>query len=153
MKPSAAAEMPFTRESVLQMLIWGANPEASSYSHKQIAEWCYRFCCQYLDVDAEPEIESLLPVLTDVETQWELYLANTYTLEELRAKDLNAEQMPEEWFNDRLQQLATSARLSMSANAHNRVSTFYGYEQCNGVDGMAFQTIPIMRRCRSRYES
>ena len=106
MKPSAPAEMPFTRDSVLQMLTWGANAEASPYSHKQIAEWCDRFWCQYLDVDADPEIERLLPVLTDVETQWDLYLANTYTLEELRAKDFEAEQMPKEWFNDWLRQLA-----------------------------------------------
>jgi len=88
------------------MLAWGANPEASPYSHKQIAEWCDRFWCQYLDVDADPEIERLLPVLTDVETQWDLYLANTYTLEELRAKDFETEQMPKEWFNDWLRQLA-----------------------------------------------
>ncbi|MDP5189675.1 hypothetical protein [Rheinheimera baltica] len=106
MKPSAPVELPFTRESVLKMLAWGANPEASPYSHKQIAEWCDRFWCQYLDVDADPEIERLLPVLTDVETQWDLYLANTYTLEELRAKDFETEQMPKEWFNDWLRQLA-----------------------------------------------
>ncbi len=88
------------------MLEWGAIPEASSYSHRQIAEWCDRFWCQYLDVDADPEIERLLPVLTDVEIQWDLYLANTYTLEELRTKDFEAEQMPNEWFNDWLRQLA-----------------------------------------------
>ncbi len=106
MKPSAPAEMPFTRDSVIQMLEWGATPEASPYSHRQIAEWCDRFWCQYLDVDADPEIERLLPVLTDVEIQWDLYLANTYTLEELRTKDFEAEQMPNEWFNDWLRQLA-----------------------------------------------
>lgn len=106
MKPSTPAEMPFTRDSVLQMLTWGANPETSPYSHKQIAEWCDRFWCQYLDIDADPAIDSLLPVLTDVETQWDLYLANTYTLEELTAKDFEAEQMPKEWFNDWLRQLA-----------------------------------------------
>jgi hypothetical protein len=41
-----------------------------------------------LDVDTDPEIEKLLPVLTDVETQWDLYLANTYTFEELRSRSL-----------------------------------------------------------------
>lgn len=100
------ADIPFTRESVLKMFTWGANPETSPYSHKQIAEWCDRFWCQYLGVDAEPEIEFLLPVLTDVETQWDLYLANTYSLEELRTNDFKNEQMPKEWFNDWLRQLA-----------------------------------------------
>ncbi len=103
---SAPADLPFTRESVLQMLAWGASPESSPYSHKQIAEWCDRFWCQYLDVDAEPEIERLLPVLTDVETQWDLYLANTYTIEELRENDFENEQMPTEWFDAWLRQLA-----------------------------------------------
>jgi hypothetical protein len=88
------------------MLQWGANPESSPYTHKQIAEWCDRFWCQYLDVDVEPEIESLLPTLTDVETQWDLYLANTYSIEELQTGDFEREQMPKEWFNDWLRRVA-----------------------------------------------
>ncbi|MBK7052358.1 MAG: hypothetical protein IPH54_17635 [Rhodoferax sp.] len=96
----------FHAEICVENACVGANPETSPYSHKQIAEWCDRFWCQYLDVDAGTEIETLLPVLTDVETQWDLYLANTYSIEELRNSDLEKEQMPKEWFNDWLQQLA-----------------------------------------------
>lgn len=88
------------------MLQWGANPDSSPFTHKQIAEWCDRFWCQYLDVDAEPEIESLLSTLTDVETQWDLYLANTYSTKELQAEDFESEQMPKEWFNDWLRRAA-----------------------------------------------
>jgi len=106
MKPSVPVDLPFTRESALKMLAWGANPEVSPYSHKQIAEWCDRFWCEYLDVDAGPEIENLLPVLTDVETQWDLYLANTYTHEELQTGDFENERMPKEWFHEWLQGLA-----------------------------------------------
>lgn len=106
MKLSNPVKMPFTREAAIQMLKWGANPELSPYSHKQIAEWCDKFWCQYLDVDAEPEIEALLPILTDVETQWDLYLATTYSLEELQTKDFEHEQMPKEWFNVWLRELA-----------------------------------------------
>jgi hypothetical protein len=39
-----------------------------------------------------------------VETQWDLYLANTFTLEELRSKSFENELMPVEWFNDWLSQ-------------------------------------------------
>jgi hypothetical protein len=106
MKLSTPAEMPFTRAAVIEMLTWGANPESSPYSHKQIAEWCDRFWCQYLDADAEPKIEALLPVLTDVDAQWDMYLANTYTISELQSHDFEHEQMPKEWFNDWLRQLA-----------------------------------------------
>lgn len=49
------ADIPFTRESVLKMLTWGANK---------------------------------------------------YSLEELRTNDFKNEQMPKEWFNDWLRQLA-----------------------------------------------
>lgn len=106
MKLSTAANLPYTREAAFKMLKWGAEPETSPYSHKQIAEWCDRFWCQYLDVDAEPEIEELLPILTDVETQWDLYLANSYSVEELRTKNFEEERMPTEWFRDWLHQLA-----------------------------------------------
>ncbi|WP_144062457.1 hypothetical protein [Simiduia agarivorans] len=106
MELSCPANMPFTRDAAIQMLKWGAKPELSPYTHKQIAEWCDKFWCQYLEVDAEPEIESLLPVLTDVETQWDLYLANTYSIEELKTKDFENELMPKEWFNEWLRQVA-----------------------------------------------
>jgi hypothetical protein len=98
--------MPFTRAAAIQMLKWGAEPDSSPYSHKQIAEWCDRFWCQYLDLDAPPDIESLLPVLTDVETQWDLHLSNTYSIEQLRSGEFENERMPTEWFHDWLRQAA-----------------------------------------------
>jgi len=78
-------EIPFTKEATIQMLKWGAMPESYPYSYKAIAEWCDRFWCQYLEVDAEPEIEKLLPSLTEAETQWDLYLTNIYSIYELRS--------------------------------------------------------------------
>jgi hypothetical protein len=83
----------------------GVHPEASLYSHKEIAEWCDRFWCQYLDVDAEEEIEQLLPVPTDVETQWDLYLANKYSRQELRSNPFDDEWMPTQWFVEWLDQM------------------------------------------------
>ena len=53
MELSEPIVLPFTRDSVIRVLTYDANPEASPYSHKQIAEWCDRFWCQYLDCDAE----------------------------------------------------------------------------------------------------
>ncbi|RMA63352.1 hypothetical protein C8C96_4439 [Acidovorax sp. 100] len=98
MSSSKEVTLPFTREAALQVLEWGAEPDSSPHSHKQIAEWCDRFWCQYIDADAPPEIEKLLPVLTDVETQWDLYLANTYSLEELRSRSFEGVVLPPEWF-------------------------------------------------------
>jgi hypothetical protein len=92
--------LPFTRESVIKVLEWGVQPIGAPHSHKQIAEWCDRFWCQYIEVDASPEIESLLPILADVENQWDLYLANTYQIEELRSRSFEDERLPIEWFED-----------------------------------------------------
>lgn len=92
--------LPFVAESVLQVLTWGAIPDEAPHSHKEIAEWCDAFWCRYLDTDAPPEIERLLPILTDVETQWDLYLANTYSSDELRVHSFDKERMPVEWFED-----------------------------------------------------
>lgn len=98
MKPSNSIPLPFVPSNFVLLLQFGANPSTSPYSHKQIAEWCDKFWCQYLDVDAPAEIEVILPLLTDVETQWDLYLANTFTMEQLRSNGVENERMPVEWF-------------------------------------------------------
>lgn len=100
-------KLPFTAAAVVQVLEWGAHPEQSPYSHKQIAMWCDRFWCHYIDVDASDEIERLLPIPTDVETQWDLYLANTYQIEELRVRSFEDELLPVEWFQDWLSKVRT----------------------------------------------
>ncbi len=88
-------------------------PEASPYSHKQIAEWCDRYWCEYLDIDAAPEVKRLLPVLADVDVQWDLYLANTYSFDQLRSMSLAQVQLPVAWFKDWLRQ----AREAVGGNA------------------------------------
>lgn len=105
MTRTCAIDLPFTRAAAELVLRHGADPDASPYSHKEIAEWCDRFWCQYLDVDAEEEIEQLLPVLTDVETQWDLYLANKYSAEKLCSGSFEDERMPAEWFVEWLDQI------------------------------------------------
>ncbi|MFJ2990365.1 hypothetical protein ACIPF8_21070 [Collimonas sp. NPDC087041] len=97
--------LPFTSESFVRLLQYGANPNESPYSHKQIAEWCDKFWCRYIDIDIPAEIEAILPILTDVETQWDLHLANTFTVEQLRCDSFEVERMPVEWFNDWLDQV------------------------------------------------
>ena len=104
MNQSQELPFPFNAESVLRLLEYGCAPESSPFSHKQIAEWCDRFWCQYLDVDAPPDIEPLLPLLTDVETQWDLYLANTFSVEQLQNNSFESVQLPKEWFEDWLSQ-------------------------------------------------
>lgn len=99
-------DMPFTREATLHLLKLGADPEQLQYSHQQIAEWCDRFWRQYMDIDAEPDIEKLMPILADVDKEWDLHLACKYSQEELQSKDLQQERMPHEWFREWVRQIA-----------------------------------------------
>jgi hypothetical protein len=105
MNLSKPIPLPFSPSNFLLLLQHGANPNVSPYSHKQIAEWCDKFWCQYLDVDAPAEIDAILPLLTDVETQWDLYLANTFTMEQLRSNSFENENMPVKWFKDWLDEV------------------------------------------------
>lgn len=100
MLTSPVIPLPFTRVSVLSVLQWGAHPEQSIYSHKQIAEWCDRFWCSYREVDASAEIEALLPILADVDVQWDCYLANSYSIDELRSRSFEEERLPIKWFQE-----------------------------------------------------
>lgn len=105
MELSKPAEMPFTPDSVIQMLECGIRPDNSPYSHKQIVEWCERFWWQYLDVQASKEINKLLPILMDIELQWDLFLTNSYTLEELRSQSFEHVYLPTTWFKEWLEQV------------------------------------------------
>ena len=97
--------LPFTPDSVKQVLEWGATPSRAPATHHDIARWCDRFWTKFMDFDAPPEIERVLPVLADVDCQWDLYLANTYSLEQLRQLDFDKVCLPSQWFTDWLQTL------------------------------------------------
>lgn len=100
MERSNPIELEYNKENLLSLLAYGAIPDKSPYSHKQIAEWCERFWNKYCDVDAPKEIEDIMPVLADIETQWDLYLANTYSTEELRKSNFESVILPVEWFTN-----------------------------------------------------
>jgi hypothetical protein len=108
MKISEPISLEFSRENALRLLALGASPKESPYSHKQISEWCDKFWCKYLDVDTPEEIEALLPILTDVDTQWDLYLVNTYSIKELQEGNFESVCLPTEWFDQWLEEANAS---------------------------------------------
>ena len=103
--PTQTELPPFTREQAIRMLRLGEASPDSPFTHRQIARWCERFWCSYIDVDVSPEFELLLSVLEDVDCQWDLFLANTYPFEELRTMDLDLVSMPALWFSEWLRKL------------------------------------------------
>lgn len=89
----------FTRESLITVLAWGASEQPSQHSHQDIAHWCDRL--HMASVTDTPEGDALRPladIAEDVSVQWELYLANTYTLEQLRTLQFSTVTLPVEWF-------------------------------------------------------
>ena len=102
---STKIDLPFEPECVRRVLMCGANPGQSEYTHQDIAHWCERFWNKYADTDAPIERECIMPILADVETQWDLFLANTLTLQELQSLNFAEIRLPTEWFNEWLRQL------------------------------------------------
>ncbi|TMO65446.1 hypothetical protein CWC18_05095 [Pseudoalteromonas aurantia] len=100
--------MPFTVESLKSVLQNGANPDQSKYTHQDIAHWCDRFFMAMFEIDTDNAMDIATGVGTDVDTQWDMYLANTYSLEQLKQLDFSQESMPIEWFNDWLKELESA---------------------------------------------
>jgi hypothetical protein len=65
----------FTVENAKSIIASGAA-ESGPYSHAEIANWCERFWNRYADIDTPAEIERIMPILADVESQWDMFVAS-----------------------------------------------------------------------------
>ena len=101
---SRKIELPFTVESLKQILVWGKSFE-SIYSHQDLAHWCGRFHMATFDIDSDQKMDIACGIAADVEAQWDMYLANTYKLEQLQQLDFGAVELPKEWFDDWFEQI------------------------------------------------
>lgn len=93
---------PFTVENARAILADGAV-EGGAHSHADIADWCERFWNMYADIDAPHEIERIMPVLADVESQWDMHLASQLSVRpSISPSEVKA---PREWFAQWSQQI------------------------------------------------
>ena len=69
-------QLEFSRDNLHKVIEWGANPDSSPHSHQAIASWCERFWNKYSDIDAPEEIEEIMPLLAEIETEWDIYVAH-----------------------------------------------------------------------------
>ncbi|MBL4771030.1 MAG: hypothetical protein JKY61_07795 [Planctomycetes bacterium] len=106
--PCRLIDLPWTTESVRTVLDWGAAPASSPHTHQEIAHWCDRFHMEHLDTEPCLALERALQVAVDVDCQWDLFLANTYTLKQLRHLDFSTVTLPTEWFDQWLLELQTA---------------------------------------------
>ena len=76
----------------------------NSISHKELVDWCEAFL-QEISKDTNIKVNRSLSkkaimVALDIENQWELYLSNTYTLEELQDLEQKEVKMPIQWLKE-----------------------------------------------------
>lgn len=92
----------FTPGSLLTVLSWGAAEHQPPHTHQDIAHWCDRFHMAFVtdhwSREEESRIRPFADIAEDVSAQWELYLSNTYTLEQLRKLTFSTVTLPVEWF-------------------------------------------------------
>jgi hypothetical protein len=108
--PALAIDLPFTLADFRALLAEGVRPDAR-YTHQQIKEWAARFWWTQserpfaLGLDVAPDVEQAADLAQHIEMQWDMYLANTYTLPQLQHLDFTHVRLPEQWFADWLTQL------------------------------------------------
>lgn len=94
----------FSPENLASLLAQGASLEMTTYTHQDIAHWCDRFHMAYLYGDLLTDKGSSLKVIADiaedVSAQWDMYLSNTYSLEQLQTLDFSRVELPNQWFQE-----------------------------------------------------
>ena len=110
--PFEKLDLPFTVESLKTVLASGAD-EGSPSTHQQIADWCFSFWWEReegsLSSLDDERLDAAAEVAIGVDAQWDLYLADEFTLGELQTMDFSKVRMPEEWFDNWQKELASHA--------------------------------------------
>jgi hypothetical protein len=101
--------LPLSKQN-LKHLLQNIMEESSEYTHQDFANWCSRhfgnIIANNLELKAVGIDEATYEVLNDVDAQWDLFLVNTYTIEELQTMDLSKVKLPDEWYKEWLSQLS-----------------------------------------------
>ena len=68
--------------------------------HYQIADWCLRMSNKFHDEDCDEAFDHALSIAASVECQWDLFLPNAYSTQELEKLDFDSVCLPHDWFTD-----------------------------------------------------
>ena len=86
----------------LKIILQDLIQEKSIYTHENFANWIYKFVLHFIDL-FERKIEfdaNLEEIVYDIDAQWELYLANSFSGQKLKKLDLSLVKFPVEWLKD-----------------------------------------------------
>ncbi|MDV2990883.1 MAG: hypothetical protein N4J56_000537 [Chroococcidiopsis sp. SAG 2025] len=111
--------MTFSPENLASLLAQGAGLEMTTYTHQDVAHWCDRphmaFMYGDLPVDEDSTLKTCADITEEVSAQWDLYLSNTYSLEQLQTLCFSRIESPKQWFKNWYQQI----RQLLSQPRHN----------------------------------
>jgi hypothetical protein len=96
--------LPYSYESLVGLLNH-ISTNKNGFSHYDFAQWCDNFTMVFDEVELSPIVENAVIVARDIECQWDLFLVNSYSLEELQNIDLSKVKLPKKWFIEWLGQL------------------------------------------------
>ena len=96
--------LPYSYESLIGLLNHISSNE-NGFSHYDFAQWCDNFTMVFDEVELSPIVENAVIVARDIECQWDLFLVNSYSLEELQNIDLMKVKLPQEWYVQWLERL------------------------------------------------
>jgi hypothetical protein len=101
-----AIPLDFTEDNLRKLLSDIIN-ETSSYSHQDFTNWASKFHMNCIDLfDKGKQVaDQLEEILLDIDMQWDLFLFNTYQVDELLKLDLSKVKLPSELLKRWLTQL------------------------------------------------
>jgi hypothetical protein len=97
-------DLPFTRDNLVLLLFKIVSKERLEYSEQDFVNWCENF--SWVIEEAEQfnennnQCNKLSEVLNDISAQWDLFLVNNYSLEELQELDFSIVELPTAWFEN-----------------------------------------------------
>lgn len=93
-------------ESLLQLLMNVDSNKEKNITHYDLVNWCEEYSYYWNNKEDNENItltvlqQQALNIAQGIECQWDLYLVNTYTVEELNHLNLHLVEMPGGWFKE-----------------------------------------------------
>lgn len=96
--------LPYSYESLVALLSQ-ISTNKNAFSHYDFAQWCDNLTMVFDEVETSWMDENAVNVARDIECQWDLFLVNSYSIEQLQNIDLAKVKLPKEWYINWLEEL------------------------------------------------
>jgi hypothetical protein len=101
---NTSIKLPYIYENLI-VLLTQISKGKNNFSDYDFAQWCDNFTIVFEDDEVSNITEHALLIARDIESQWDLFLVNTYSKEELQKMDLTKVKLSLEWYERWLEEL------------------------------------------------